>query len=271
MVRDAVPCHIRIIMPTIKSPACYDVSHHKVIPDFSKLDPKPLFMFTKATEAAPNRGYLHTDKTLQPYLKGMTDNGIHRGVFHFNRMSVSPTEQAAHFVNTITPHITSADWLVLDLEESKETAAHIIAFFDYVQKILSNPVMIYSRKNVLELMTLSAGQRDRLKQIKIWTAAYPYLPDLYNEPPAYSIPNQNDWGPVWAWQYSAQGRVAGIYSNTEATILGNVDLNWMSTEFIASLKTLPPPEPTPTKAPIIHIITQENEDYPAYDFEMKPK
>jgi lysozyme len=220
----------------IKTPPVYDISHYKEVPDFSRISPFPLLMFTKATEAHPGSGYNDTDDKFVRFFAGMQANNILRGCYHFFRKAFSPTKQAAHFVDTIRPYLTTKDVLALDIEEGGETGSQIMEFLNYVGDKLVNLIMIYSRKNILDPIPMTNAQAARLKQYPIWTAGYPYFPDLYSTIPAGYTPNQNRWGKPWLWQYSSHGQVAGI--------VGDVDLNLIAPEFIDYLGevVVPPPQ-----------------------------
>jgi len=136
------------------------------------------------------------------------------------------------------------DILALDLEEGGESAAQIIQWLDYVQGALPNLIMIYSAKIILDPIPMTEAQKARLKQFPIWTAGYPWFPDLFSSVPSGYVPDQSKWGPVWLWQYSSHGKVEGIS--------GDVDCNWISPVFYEMIKNLgsdPTPEPDPEPTP----------------------
>lgn len=231
----------------IKKPAFYDVSHWKDIPDFTKVDPKPLLFGTKATE-----GTTLVDSKFVTFFAGMKQIGVRRLAYHFHRKIANPTEQARHFCNTVRPHITKEDILALDVEEGGETAAQLQTWLEYVMaQFPENMVWVYSRKNLLDpipmfirslfpglegklvkehplnAVQMSTAQRAFFTRIPVWTAGYPANPDLYDSVPSFYVPDPAKWGPVWAWQYTDKGKVVGI--------VGDVDLNWMSPALIAWL------------------------------------
>ncbi len=224
----------------IKNPPVYDISHWKEVADFSAISPRPFLIITKATEAAPNTGYNHTDSKFVRFFDGMRQAGLRRGCYHFFRKTVDAGKQAKHFCDTIRPHINDKDVLVLDIEESGETAEQIIQFCDYTETAFpDNPFLIYSRKSVLDLVTMTQKQKNRLKLIPTWVAGYPTFPDMLPEVPPWYIPDPNRWGAVWLWQYSESGEVEGIH--------GAVDLNWIDPIFQAILGN----PPTPSQKSII--------------------
>ena len=214
----------------IKLPAAYDLAgSYESVPDWSALDPKPLLVIHKATE-----GNFYQDAKCKPSLIGMAANGIRRGVYHYHRKAIAAVTQAQYFCNFIRGAINDNDLIVLDVEESGETAGQIINWLTYVQsQFPRNRLMIYSRKNILDPITTTTAQKDYLKQIPVWTAGYPTNPDNYTTPPAAYIPDQTRWGQVWLWQYSVKGIVSGI--------VGECDLDWIAPEFAALLGAPPPP------------------------------
>lgn len=231
--------------PTIKQPPAYDVSHWEPVKDWGLVVPRPRIVFCKATE-----GNYYQDDTFKPNFAGLKIQGIYRGAYHFHRKALLPAVQAKYFSDFIRPVLTEADYLVLDVEEGGETAAQLKAWFEYVSKQFPlNPVMIYSRENILDsismlaswlgiklatplnAMSMTDSERAFFRQIPVWTAGYPNNPDLYPTPPAAYIPDQTKWGPVWVWQYSEHGTVNGIQ--------GEVDLDWLASAFLAHLPEKP--------------------------------
>lgn len=219
----------------IKQPPCYDTSHWRTIPDFALVSPRPLLVLTKATEDID-----FVDDTFVRYFADLKQDGIHRGVFHFHRKSFPPLDQARHFCDTIAPHLLPKDILVLDVEEGGETAAQLMTFCQYVeQRFPLHLFMIYSRKNILDAIVMTQAQKDYFKRIPIWTAGYPLFPDLYSTVPSSYIPDQTKWGPVYLWQYTDKGQVAGV-------VEVDTDCNWMSPALIALLGAPPTPADTIT-------------------------
>ena len=230
----------------IKQPPGYDVSHWEGRINWGAVTPRPRIVWCKATE-----GDFYTDDTFAWNFSNLATHGIYRGAYHFHRKAVSAVEQGKRFCDVVRPHITAKDYLVLDVEEGGETAAQLRAWFEYVRnQFVNNPVMIYSRKNLLDpipmvmawlgfkpshplnAIQMTQAERDYFRQIPVWTAGYPNNPDLYNSVPAFYVPDQTKWGPVWAWQYSEQGSVTGVNSE--------IDLDWLAPEFLVKLS-----EPVP--------------------------
>lgn len=208
-----------IVGPQIKLPACMDVSHWKEIPDFTLVTPRPALFITKATE-----GLYLTDVKFERFFRGMASIGVQRGAYHFFRKDVSAIKQAQHFADVVGPHITAKDFLILDVEEGGEKATQLWVWFELVrQKFPANRVMLYGRKNLLDPIPMTEGEREYFKKIPVWAAGYPWFPDLFNSVPFWYVPDQTKWGQVWLWQYSESGAVTGIQ--------GAVDLNWIAPEF----------------------------------------
>jgi hypothetical protein len=83
--------------------------------------------------------------------------------------------------------------------------------------------MLYSRRNILEQIFMTAPEKDYFRRIPVWVAGYPNTPDNYDEIPSFYIPDQTRFGAPMLWQYSEAGVVCGI--------VGDVDLNWISPTF----------------------------------------
>lgn len=211
----------------VKLPAGYDVSHWKEIPDFKAVSPRPVLFITKATEAHPGTIWNHTDDKFERFFQGMMEIGVIRGAYHFFRSASDPIKQADHFVQTISRFdILPTDILILDAEEINPKAPQLWAWLNYVKtKFPNNLVMLYSRKNILDSIAMTFGEREFFKTIPIWTAGYPYFPDLFGSVPAMYIPDQSKFGEVYLWQYSEVGQITGI--------IGGVDLNWVSPKLLS--------------------------------------
>lgn len=214
----------------IKSPVSYDTSHWKIIPNWADVDPRPVLVFTKATECYPGTPFNNTtDPTFVPYFADLKQDGIARGAFHFHRRAYDPTRQARHFISVVGPHLTPQDYLALDLEEGGETAPQIITWLDIVQNAFPrNLVFIYSRKEILDRIPMTDVQKIRIRKHPIWTAGYPYFPDLFSSVPFWYVPDQTKYGPVLIWQYTEKAIITGIE--------GKVDCNWIEPSFYERIK-----------------------------------
>jgi len=143
----------------IKPPPVYDTSHWKIVPDFALVNPRPFLVLTKATESLS-----YVDDTFVRYFADLKQDGIHRGAYHFFRKAFDATQQARHFCDTVRPHLMPKDILVLDVEEGGETAAQLMAFCQYVEAQFPNHLfMIYSRKNILDAVIMTAAQKEYFK------------------------------------------------------------------------------------------------------------
>jgi lysozyme len=211
-------------------PSAYDVSHWKEIPDFKAVEPRPAIFITKATEAYPDSGYNHTDEKFVRFAEGMMEISCIRGFYHFFRKAFDARRQADHFLNVISRiDILSTDLLILDVEEGGETASQLWTWHEQVKRSYPNTRMIYSRKNILDPIQMTTGEKEYFKGIWTWPAGYPFFPDLYSSVPSGYVPDQGKFGPVALWQYSAHGKVTGI--------IGDVDLNWINPAFLEHIGT----------------------------------
>ena len=222
----------------IDLPACYDVSHWITPITWEALSPKPLFMFTKATESTN-----YKDPTFPEYFTKMRDIvGCLRGAYHFFRKSTNPVQQANWFVDYITPYINDNDVLVLDFEEGGETASQLWAFLDQVRKRCpNNLLMIYSRKNLFDPIVMTESEKTFFKAIPTWPAGYSTTPaPSYDTIPAQYIPDQTKWGESWCWQYTTSGHPAGTVSDIDCNVMTAKFIEWVNS------KLGTPVDPPPT-------------------------
>lgn len=201
----------------IDLPACYDVSHWITLIKWEALDPKPLWMFTKATESDN-----YKDPTFPEYFTKMkTVVGCGRGAYHFFRKSVDPVRQANWFIDYIQPYLTDDDILVLDFEEGGETASQLWGFLNRVQYRRPNNIILnYSRKNLMDPIYMNSYEKAFFKQIHTWVAGYPINPvPPYSTTPAAYIPDSTKWGSPWLWQYATNGHPAGTVNDIDCNVM----------------------------------------------------
>lgn len=223
----------------IKQPFVADISHWKEVADFKAITPRPYLMITKASE-----GVAFVDSKFIRFFAGMKEAGMLRGCYHFNRKAHDGALQALHFIDVVQSHIDDDTLLVLDVEEGGEGAAELKEWFDVVRsRFPNNRVLLYSRRNILEQITMTAAQKTYFRLIPTWVAGYPYNPDQYSEVPLFYIADPTRFGPPWLWQYSEKGQVEGI--------VGDVDLNWISPIFTTILGA--PAEPPEIEEPMADI------------------
>ena len=210
----------------------YDISHYKIIKDFSKISPIPAILITKATEGHPGSIYNHTDSTFFKYFQSMMDINVVRGAYHFFRKSLNPYRQAEHFIDILSKmDVLRTDILVLDVEEGGEKASRLWTWIETVKNAFqNNPLWIYSRKNILDPIYLTPAERSYFKKIPTWTAGYPKVADYYlsDRVPSAYIPDQSKFGETVMWQYTSNGKVGGI--------VGGVDTNWINPMLYESLE-----------------------------------
>lgn len=219
----------------IKLPPVYDIAGaYQRIPNWSKLNPKPLLVIHKATEGIYPQ---YNDQTIHRDFPYMAANGIRRGAYHFFRRSVSAIQQAQLFCNYIKDILTPEDVIALDMEEGNETPAQIIQWLDAVEENFPlNLIIIYSNPSKLNDLYYqgTAEQKARLIQYPAWIAAYPYDPDPYQVIPSSYKPL---YFKTWLWQYSSKGRVDGIVN--PAGVACNVDCNLIDPAFVEWLGIIP--------------------------------
>jgi GH25 family lysozyme M1 (1,4-beta-N-acetylmuramidase) len=160
--------------------------------------------------------------------------GIRRGAYHFHRKSVSAISQADFFVNTVRSVIEPGDFLVLDVEEGKETSAQLLSWISRVESQLPNEILIYSSDEQLKTVLYDPNHA-KLKQYRTIMAGYPTFPDNHATMPLGYYPDPTKWGETIIWQYSGKGRVGGVSAD--------IDLNVPMEKFSIEMgwNTTPPP------------------------------
>ena len=224
----------------IKLPVAYDTSYWEEIPDFALVSPRPLLVCTKATE-----GTTIKDPKFIRYWGDLKQDGILRSAYHFYRKAYTPAQNASNYLSVISANgVAVNDILELDLEEEGISAAQIIVWLDIVEaRYPKNMIIIYSRANLLNPISMTAAEKTRLQKYWLWMAGYPLNPDGFLEIPADYVPDQSKWGKVAMWQYSDKAVVMGI--------IGNADVNWLAPFFVTWLNSLIP-VPALDVTPVLH-------------------
>jgi len=209
----------------IKLPPSYDISHHKRVPDFLAVDPKPYLFITKASEAHLGTPYIHTDDKFIEFATGMMLLDCFRGFYHFNRRAYGGYKQAKHFISVISQiDILSTDILILDFEDGKEKASELWAWHEEVKEAFPNNLrMNYSTAMNMNSIVMTESEKAYFKKIPFWPAGYPIFPDLFTTVPKMYTPDPTKAGPVLLWQYTGHGRVTGIVTPYNKPT--DVDLN----------------------------------------------
>jgi lysozyme len=199
-----------------------DVSHWQGNIDWGKVKGDGVaFAFIKATQGTSysKESYFHDNA---PKAHAV---GIHVGTYHYATFEnvAEAKAEAAYFLSVVKSHKLTYP-LVLDLEENKKGASKsaltdgAIAFLEAIENA-GYFAMLYSGKSFLE----NQLDESRLKPYALWVARY----------------NTTLGRGADIWQYSSEGKVAGIS--------GNTDMNWAYRDFAAEIggKTQPVSTPTP--------------------------
>lgn len=162
------------------------------------------FAFIKATEGGD-----YTDPRFTANWAGARQARVLRGAYHFYRPQTSAAKQAEHFLRTVA--LAPGDLPpVLDVEVTDGASPDSIArglrtWLQAVERATGRRPIIYTRAS---FWTASVGAA--LPEYPLWVAHY-----------GVSAPNLPSGWPSWTlWQFSDEGRVAGIS--------GNVDLDWFN-------------------------------------------
>ena len=212
-------------MPIIIKPDTeYDVSHWKIIRDFSVVTPKPRLVFTKATE-----NYYGRDTKFPIYWPGIRNAGMRRGAFHFHRPGRN-IEQANFFTEVLWENgFDKTDLLADDIEVPGVSLSEILDFLDRVQYLTGIRPLIYTSEIILEELCPRHVAPVELQDELLWIAEYPAesVVNVINHIPAWVIPAGMEYDHVVMWQYSEKGIIGGI--------VGNVDLNMVNPAWAARI------------------------------------
>ena len=186
-----------------------DVSRHNGKIDFSKVaDSRVKFVMIKAREGNTLKDKFFTDNYASARKAGLTV-----GAYHFFRFDVDGTEQANHFVNTLSNHKIDLP-LVIDVEDwgnAKGIATGDIVhrLDDMISRIkeLGLRVMIYTNQD---------GYRKYIRQSfsdeMLWLCAF-------------RQPEELDY--KWQiLQYSHWGSVSGIDTEVDLNIFSGSEQEW---------------------------------------------
>jgi len=187
-----------------------DVSKHQGIIDWAKaFDSGVRQVFIKVTEGV---GYI--DPNAVRNSDGAFKANIQVGYYHFaslnDKEEVQDAEKEAKcFLDALKPLAPNSLPIVLDLETNAakltkdEVLAWIKAFFKALEAAGHKDYMLYSYEPFLKA---NLPDNHGLGNIPLWIAAYTNKPNI-----------PKGWKNYKLWQYSSEGKVAGIN--------GNVDLN----------------------------------------------
>lgn len=228
------PLGVTLYSGDVKLPPFYDISHWKIVTNWDGISPAPLLMGTKATQ-----GTSYKDPTFIEYFQNFkTRVHCRRLAYHFFEKTMDAVKQANWFCDFIAPYVTDEDILCLDFEQGGETASQLWAFVDRTQtRFPNNLIAFYSRKNIVDPISMTAAEKEFFQSFPFWTAGYPNDYSAYTTTPAGYIPDQSKWGPVWFWQYTDQGPVQGIEGGADSNLIEPDAIEWLGAP------TPPQPEP----------------------------
>lgn len=227
----------------IKTPPVYDVSSWQIIPDWTKVSPRPALVILRATY-----GSATVDSTYVNYYKGAKAAGYPVWGYHFFLYNQDWLAQANAFLNTVKSAGITSDFVpVIDIEGYPASSGISVAtangmienFLKKVEADLGRACYIYSSKNYLsQLYTITPPAWLSAPWRLLWIAGYPSDPNAYEDMPTSYLPTGVTISRVALWQYSGNGTVTGISGNS-------VDLSDMTDWYeIQWATTTTPVEPT---------------------------
>ena len=186
------------------------------------------FCVVKATEGPTHDGWIYTNPHYKRQLAAAKAAGLLVGSYHF-LVEGPADDQVDHFLNTVGDH--TAQLIMVDFEEysnrdyshydpTNETLKAFVA--ELQQRIGSHPVLLYSGQGYWNSGTPSGPVSQYGTDLVTWDAFYPLHPQAGVGSALYERVKDQGWGQRWGnqepkiWQFSANGRVAGMEVDVNA-------------------------------------------------------
>tara|TARA_B100001057_G_scaffold441524_1_gene476192 strand:- start:411 stop:1121 length:711 start_codon:yes stop_codon:yes gene_type:complete len=190
-----------------------DISHHQGEINWEKVkkwrnhDIK--FIYIKATEGSFGDG--SKDKKYKYNITEAKKNGILVGSYHYFRTTSSAEDQFNNFINTIKDH--EQDIIpMIDLEQNdnyskKKYREELNKFIKLVEEHFNQKPILYSLTNFYN------------KYLANYFLDYNLFLGFYNlEYEKINLKDDKKWS---IWQFSQQGKVEGIKSNVDISVINN--------------------------------------------------
>ncbi len=181
-----------------------DVSHYQGTVDWQAVAVSGVrFAYIKATD-----GIRHVDHQFHTNWQGVAATDIHRGAYHFFLPQDDPVAQAKHFVATIGDLGDTDLPPVLDIEIANNikdaTIEHnVLVWLETVEKATGRRPIVYTDNAFAD----DALNDKRFTRYPLWIADY--ASKIHKVPGPWQ---HSQWK---IWQYSSQGKVAGIESSVD--------------------------------------------------------
>lgn len=192
-----------------------DVSEWNGIIDWSRVKQEGIeYVWIRSSYGASKTLNVLEDKKFRYNASGALANGFITAPYHFatlnsHQVVEDATKEAEFFLNLLTNFVFSGR-PVLDLESNKfelspeEVYLWVDTFRNYIQSKVSYRLLLYSYTPFLK-MHLPKGI-----DMPLWLAQYPNgNPTQPSMPPAWKKED------LFAWQYSAKGKVNGITTDVD--------------------------------------------------------
>lgn len=193
----------------------FDVSHHQQEINWKKISPqKYRFVYLKATEG----GDFKDRKFQQNWLKAR-EQGLLVGAYHFYRLCREGQVQAQNFIETV-PNKTDALPPVIDLEydsqcidtfSKEQLLKEIQVMHDALKQHYEKQPIFYVSKSFYNIVL--AGN---FSDVPLWVREYQGLPQLKDQPKWHF------------WQYTQQGRIAGISTAVDLNAFYGSERDWQN-------------------------------------------
>nr|WP_324646363.1 GH25 family lysozyme [Acinetobacter sp. MD2] len=194
----------------------FDVSHHQGQIDWKQISPQHYqFIYIKATEGGD-----YQDPNFQENWLHAREQGLNVGAYHFYRLCRDATVQAQNFIHTV-PKKWNALAPVIDLEYDSQclltsNRTELIQQIKLMQRLLQQHYgkapIFYVSKTFYHVVLMGNFNKTAL-WIRDYDEANPTLKD------------QRGW---FFWQYSKQGKIAGIEQAVDLDVYAGTPAQWQS-------------------------------------------
>lgn len=213
-----------------------DVSHWQGTIDFKKVRSAGcLGVIAKATE-----GVKHEDENYQKYRADALANGLAVASYHYLQHG-SCEDQMAWYIARATPR--QGERVVIDFEETSPA----VTADDLKRSVLwlreNRPdlqLTIYGASMLTDVVN-RLNDISWLAETSLWAARY-----SSNEPKVAKA-----WSTWTAWQYSDEGKIAGIAGDVDLNTFNGSKENCLKWFGPVGQEPAPPPEPEPAKPVVI--------------------
>lgn len=191
-----------------------DVSHYQGVVNWPQVAAAGVaFAYAKATDGVNTH-----DATFQQNWQGAKAAGLPRGAYHFFRADMNAQAQASAFLASVGALASDDLAPMLDIEgaygqNGAEVVAAAAAWIQTVSSATGRQPIIYTRASFWQ----GIGDPTDFSSYRLWVAQYPWDTPPPASPhidlakvPTFSPKLPGAWSKYLIWQYTAQGKLAGV-------------------------------------------------------------